>query len=163
MTTQKTRSRQAWGRDLTSGSLHRNIWYLALPMMLETGIMNVSQVLDTYWVSRLGSAALAAVTISISIRWMINSLSNGLGIGGMAVVARRIGERDREAAEHAAWQTILLGLTVSLVTAIFGLILARPVLQLLGADAEVLPLGLDYLRVSGVGPDLAQVSGKSWC
>ena len=151
MTTQKTRSRQAWGRDLTSGSLHRNIWYLALPMMLETGIMNVSQVLDTYWVSRLGSAALAAVTISISIRWMINSLSNGLGIGGMAVVARRIGERDREAAEHAAWQTILLGLTVSLVTAIFGLILARPVLQLLGADAEVLPLGLDYLRVSFAG------------
>ena len=82
------------GRDLTSGSLHRAIWYLAPPMMLETGIMNVAQLLDTYWVGQLGSAALAAVTISITIRWVLNSLANGLGIGGMAVVARRIGEKD---------------------------------------------------------------------
>ncbi|MGD9145915.1 MAG: MATE family efflux transporter, partial [Anaerolineae bacterium] len=71
------------GRDLTTGSLHRAIWYLAPPMMLETGILNVSQILDTYWVGRLGSAALAAVTISITIRWVLNSLANGLGIGGM--------------------------------------------------------------------------------
>ena len=134
--------------DLTSGNLHRNIWYLALPMILETGIQNVSQVLDTYWVGRLGSAALAAVTISITIRWVINSLSNGLGIGGLAVVARRIGERDRTAADHAAWQTILLGIATSFLMGGLGLLLARPLLALLGADAEVLPLGLSYLRIT---------------
>jgi putative MATE family efflux protein len=148
MTVQKTQAPKAWGRDLTTGSLHRNIWYLALPMMLETGIMNVSQVLDTYWVGQLGSAALAAVTISITIRWVVNSLANGLGIGGMAVVARRIGERDRAAAEHATWQTILLGLVVSLALGVVGMVLARPLLILLGADDEVLPLGLGYLRVA---------------
>ena len=47
--------RGAKERDLTTGSLHRAIWYLAPPMMLETGILNVSQILDTYWVGRLGS------------------------------------------------------------------------------------------------------------
>ncbi|MBS1250124.1 MAG: hypothetical protein MAG431_01714 [Chloroflexi bacterium] len=52
-------------------------------MMLETGIMNVAQLLDTYWVGQLGSAALAAVTISTTIRWVLNSLSNGLGVGGL--------------------------------------------------------------------------------
>jgi putative MATE family efflux protein len=117
-------------------------------MMLETGILNVSQVLDTYWVSRLGSAALAAVTISISIRWVLNSLSNGLGIGGMAVVARRTGARDQAGADHATWQTILLGIFASLVLGGMGLVLARPLLRLLGADAEVLPLGLSYLTVA---------------
>ena len=136
------------GRDLTSGSLQRNIWYLALPMILETGVQNVSQVLDTYWVGQLGSAALAAVTVSITIRWVLNSLANGLGIGGMAVVARRIGEREREAAAHALWQTILLSSSVSLVLAVTGLILAHPLLLLLGADAEVLPLALAYLHVT---------------
>lgn len=140
--------REGWGRDLTSGSLHRNIWYLALPMTLETGILNVSQVLDAYWVGRLGSAALAAVTISITVRWVVNSLANGLGIGGMAVVARRTGERDLAAAEHAAWQTILLGLVVSIGLGGLGLAVARPLLVILGADAEVLSLGLGYLRVS---------------
>jgi putative MATE family efflux protein len=120
-------------------------------MMLETGIMNVAQILDTYWIGQLGSAALAAVTISITIRWVINSLSNGLGIGGMAVVARRIGEGDQAAAEHATWQTILLGLGISLLMGGLGLLLARPILTLLGADAEVLPLGMAYLRVSLAG------------
>ena len=143
-----TQAHAARGRDLTSGSLHRAIWYLAPPMMLETGILNVAQVLDTYWVGRLGSAALAAVTISITIRWVLNSLANGLGIGGMALVARRIGAKDEAAAEHAAWQTILLGVAVSLVLSVAGMAAARPLLLLLGADANVLPLGLAYLRVA---------------
>lgn len=135
-------------QDLTSGSLHCNIWQLAIPMILEMGVINISQILDTLWVGQLGSAALAAVTISITIRWVINSLASGLGIGGMAVVARRIGERDRAAAEHAAWQTILLGLIMSLALGTVGILLARPLLTLLGANAEVLPLGLTYLRIT---------------
>jgi len=92
------------------------------------GVQNIAQVLDTYWVGRLGSAALAAVTISITIRWVINSLANGLGIGGMAVVARRIGAREQAAAEHATWQTILLGLLVSLLLGSAGLAVSRPLL-----------------------------------
>jgi len=143
MATNKT-----FNRDLTSGNLHRNIWYLAIPMILETGIQNVSQLLDTYWVGRLGSAALAAVTIGITIRWVFNSMSNGLGIGGMAVVARRIGEEDQDAASHAVWQTILLGIIISTAMAIPALLLARPLLALLGADEQVLPLGLSFLRIT---------------
>jgi putative MATE family efflux protein len=148
MTTETTQARETHERDLTHGSIHRAIWYLAPAMMLETGIMNVAQLLDTYWVGRLGSAALAAVTISITIRWVLNSLANGLGIGGMAVVARRIGAKDQAAAEHATWQTILLGLIVSFFLAVVGGLAARPLLVLLGADAEVLPMGLAYLRIA---------------
>ena len=144
----KAQPQEAKGRDLTQGSLHRAIWYLAPPMMLETGILNVAQVLDTYWVGQLGSAALAAVTISVTVRWVLNSLANGLGIGGMALVARRIGAGDREAAGHAAGQTILLAVAVSLLLWLLGLSVARPLLMLLGAQAEALALGLAYLKVS---------------
>jgi putative MATE family efflux protein len=120
-------------------------------MMLEIGTVNVIQVLDTYWVGRLGSAALAAVTMGVSIRWVVTSLATGLGVGGLAVVARRFGERDMAAANHAAWQTILLALAVSSLLGGLGLLLARPLLLLLGAEAEVLPLGLPYLRISFAG------------
>ena len=135
------------GRDLTSGSIHRNIWYLAIPMMLESGIQNVSQLLDTYWVGQLGSAALATVTLSVTIRWVLNSLANGLGVGGMAIVARRVGERDDLSTQHAVWQNILLGIGVSVGISILGVALARPLLVLLGAEADVLRLGLSYLHV----------------
>jgi len=138
-------------RDLTSGSIHRAIWYLAPAMMLETGILNVADFLDVYWVSRLGSAALAAVTMGIAIRWLTQSISMGLGIGGLAVVARRTGAQDREAADHATGQTILLGVLTSICLTIFGLILSRPLLQLLGADAGVQALGMTYLRITFLG------------
>jgi putative MATE family efflux protein len=135
-------------RDLTGGNLHKHIWYLALPMVLEMSVLNVSQILAALWIGKLGSAALAAVTISAAIRWVISGLANGLGIGGMAVVARRIGARDRTAAGQVVWQTILLGIGVSLLLSGLGLLLARPALVLLGADAQVLPLGLSYLQIT---------------
>jgi putative MATE family efflux protein len=67
------------------------------------------------------------------------------------VVARRVGAQDREAADHATGQTILLGLTLALLLAFIGLAAARPLLVLMGADAEVLPLGLTYLRITFLG------------
>ena len=146
-----TQAHTGKGPVLTAGNLHRAIWTLAPAMMLEMGVLNVAQLLDAYWVGRLGSAALAAVTISTTVRWVLNSLANGLGAGGMAVVARRVGAKDEEAAAHAAGQTILLGLGASLLLAGLGLAAARPLLLLLGADAEVLTLGLAYLRVALVG------------
>jgi putative MATE family efflux protein len=138
-------------RGLTSGNLHRVIWSLAVPMILESSVLNVSQLLDTYWIGKLGSAALAALMISSSIRWVINSMANGLGSGGLAVVARRIGENDDDAAAHATWQTIILGVIFSVLLAGIGLAVARPMLVLMGADAEVLPMGMEYLRITLVG------------
>ena len=134
-------------RDLTSGSIHRNIWTLAVPNILEMATMSVAQVMDTYWVGKLGSAALATVTISMTLRWVINSLANGLGIGGMAVVARRIGARNKAEADHAAWQAILLAIFVSLALGALGILVAAPTLRLLGADADVLAMGVSYLRI----------------
>jgi len=138
-------------RDLTSGNLHQNIWYLAVPMILEASILNVSQLLDTYWIGKLGSAALAALMISSSIRWVINSMANGLGSGGLAIVARRIGENDEDSASHATWQMVLLGVVISLLLALIGLVVARPMLVVMGADAEVLPIGLNYLHITLIG------------
>jgi putative MATE family efflux protein len=134
-------------RDLTTGSIHRNIWILAVPMILEMAALSVTQIVDTYWVGKLGSAALAAVTISIALRWVINSLANGLGIGGMAVVARRIGAREKAQADHATWQAVLLAIFVSLVLGALGTLVATPTLRILGADADVLAMGVSYLRI----------------
>lgn len=136
---------------LTTGSLQAAIWTLAIPMILEASVLNVSQLLDTYWIGKLGSAALAALMISSSIRWVINSMANGLGSGGLAIVARRIGAGDDQAASHATWQTIILGVFFSVVLALLGLVVARPMLQLMGADREVLPIGLEYLHITLVG------------
>jgi len=138
-------------RDYTSGNIHRNIWRLALPMTAEMSIVSLAFAWDTYWVSRLGSAALAAATIGTTIRWVISSAANGLGVGGLAMVARRIGAKDRDAANHVAAQVVLLGIAVSLVLGGIGFLVSEPLLRLMGADAEVLPLGLAFMRVTSGG------------
>ena len=134
-------------RDLTTGSIHHNIWTLAVPMILEMATLSVTQIMDAYWVGKLGSAALAAVTISMTLRWVLNSLTNGLGIGGMAVVARRIGAHDKAQANHAAWQAVLLAVFVSIVLGAVGILVAEPTLRILGADAEVMAMGVPFLRI----------------
>ncbi len=137
--------------DLTRIGLHRAIWLLAVPMTLEMAVNSVYQIADLYWVGRLGSEALAAVSIASMIRWTIVSLSNGLAIGGLAIVARRTGEHRQEAANHATTQAVLFALVASLGMALLGLATMRPLLVLLGADQHVLPLGLAFLRVTYLG------------
>lgn len=138
-------------QDYTKGSLNRNIWLLAVPMALEMSMISIFQIIDIFWVGKLGPAAVAAVTISGTLRWGINSLAMGLGIGGMAVVARRMGEKDRPAANHATLQTIIISILVSLTLSLVGFLLAKPMLLLLGAGPEVLPLGLAFLHITFAG------------
>ena len=135
-------------QDYTTGSIHRSIWVLALPMTVEMAMVSLTFTWDTFWVGRLGSAALAALTISTTIRWVISSAANGLGVGGLALVARRIGEQNRSAANQATAQAVLLGFAASLILGAAGLLLAEPLLRLMGADAEVLPLGVSFLRIT---------------
>jgi putative MATE family efflux protein len=145
------RTQEIQARDLTSGSIQVSIWRMAIPMIIEMVVLNISMGLDTFWVGQRGEAAVAAVTVSMSIRWVVNSLANGLGIGGMATVARRTGEGNQNAASHAATQTIILGIVVSVFLAVVGNLMARPSLVLLGSEPDVLPLAIAYLRVTMTG------------
>ena len=138
-------------RDYTRGNLHANIWLLAWPMVADMLSSSVYQIVDVYWLGKLGSAALAAATLATVIRWVLNSLAMGLGIGGLAVVARRIGEGDEATANHTAWQVLVMAAGVSGVVGGAGFVLAEPILQPLGAEPEVVALGVPFLRISFAG------------
>jgi putative MATE family efflux protein len=135
-------------RDYTAGSLHRNIWLLAVPMALEMGLVSLYRVADMYWVGKLGPEALAAITIGENVRWALSGLAMGQGIGGLAVVARRIGEKDEGGANHATLQAMLLALGITILISATGFALGEPLLLLLGAEANVLPQALVFLRVT---------------
>jgi putative MATE family efflux protein len=138
-------------RDYTQGNLHVNIWLLAWPMVIDMLSTSVYQIVDIYWLGKLGAAALAAATLASVIRWVLNSLSMGLGVGGLAIVARRIGEENEAAASHTAWQVLVMVTGISGVIGGAGFLLAEPILQLLGAEPEVVTLGVPFLRISFAG------------
>src|SRR5688500_5154137 len=136
--------------DYTDGAIVRAIFLLAVPMVLETVMESVFAVVDVFFVSRLGADAVATVGLTESMMVLVYSLAMGLGIGATATVARRIGERDADGAAHAAAQAILLGIAISLLLGVIGVILAPTLLRIMGGSPGVLA-NVGYMRVMMAG------------
>ncbi len=136
-------------QSYTTGSLHRGIFFLAVPMMLEMAMESVFAVVDIYFLGQLHDAtdAIAAVGLTESVLTLLYALAFGLSMAVTATVARRIGGGDEDAAATATWQAILLGLGISLVVAIPGVLFAPQVLALMDAPAEVVATGSGYARL----------------
>lgn len=134
-------------QDYTEGPLGRAILLLAVPMVLETVMESVFAVVDVFFVSRLGAAAVATVGLTESMLTLIYTLAMGLSIGVTAMVARRIGEHRPDEAARTAVQAVLLGLGVAATVGVLGGIYADDLLRLMGASDEVLAIGTPYARI----------------
>jgi putative MATE family efflux protein len=133
--------------DYTEGSIGRSLFLLAVPMVLETLMESLFAVVDVFFVAKLGADAVATVGLTESMIYLIFAIAMGLGIGGMAVVARRIGEHDPRGAATSAVQAILLGVIVAAIIGVLGATLGPTFLRLLGAPPTVLEIGTTYTRV----------------
>ena len=134
------------GADYTTIPLRRAVFLLAVPMVLELVLESLFAVADIFFVGKLGPEAVAAVGLTESLMFLLYSVAMGLAMAVTAVVARRIGEGQREAAGGAAVQAIALGILGSLPFSIAGVLFAPELLTLMGADAATLAHGVPYMR-----------------
>lgn len=134
-------------QDFTEGSIGRAIVLLAVPMVLEMCMESLFGVVDVFWVSRLGADAVATVGLTETALTLVFVIALGLSMGATALVARRIGEKDEQAAGLVAVQAIIIGLVVSGTTAIFGYFFAPNLLHIMGASDSVVKLGAGYTRM----------------
>jgi putative MATE family efflux protein len=138
-------------QDYTVGPIGRSIILLAVPMVLEMCMESVFAVVDIKWVSYLGPDAMATVGLTESLLTLIYAMAIGLSIGATAMVARRIGEHDRDGAARAAMQAVFLGLLVAIVLALIGAPLAPKLLGLMGAAPSVVEHGVWFTRIMLAG------------
>ena len=101
-------------QDYTTGSLTRAIFLLAVPMVLEMLMESLFAIVDVFWVARLGAESVATVGLVEAMLTMVYAVGMGLGLSATAMVARRVGEKDREGAAVAGVQAITLGLLAGL-------------------------------------------------
>jgi putative MATE family efflux protein len=133
--------------DYTEGSIRRAVFLLAVPMILELSLESVFAVVDIYFVGGLGPGAIATVGLTESVITVIYSLAIGLSTAATAIVARRTGEKNREAAAHAGAQALLIALAATLVLSIPGARYAGEILALMGASEEVVREGAIFTRI----------------
>src|SRR5437016_2960219 len=134
-------------QDYTRGPIGRAIFLLAIPMVLEMAMESIFAVTDVFFVGRLGPDAVATSGLTESMLTLVYALAMGLGIGTTAVVARRVGEKDREGAANAAVQATALGIAGAVLLGGLGVTFAPRLLALMGAAPAVLRLGSGYTRV----------------
>jgi MATE family, multidrug efflux pump len=133
--------------DYTAGPIGRAIILLAIPMVMEMVMESVFAVVDVFWVAHLGPNAVATVGLTESMLALVYTAAMGLSIGVMAMVARRIGEKNPTGAAEAATQGIALGVIVAVVIGTLGALFAPRLLALMGASPEVIAIGSGYTRV----------------
>jgi putative MATE family efflux protein len=134
-------------RDYTTGSIRRAVFLLSIPMILEMCMESVFAIVDIFFVGRIGREAVATVGLTESVLTLVYSVAIGLSMAATAMVARRIGEKQPEAAAQAAVQSILISIAVALVTSLTGAFFAPFILQAMGASSHTVAVGAIYTRI----------------
>jgi putative MATE family efflux protein len=138
-------------RDYTVGPVGPALVMLSVPMVLEMAMESLFAVVDVFYVSRVSSDAVATVGITESMLTIVYTVAMGLGIGAMAVVSRRVGEKDDEGAAQAAVQAIALGVIVAVLVGIFGFLNAEFLMRAMGATDSMIASSLGYTQVMFAG------------
>ncbi len=133
--------------DYTQGSIRKAVILLAIPMMLEMCMESVFAVVDIYFVSHLGKHAVSTVGLTESVITIVYSLAIGISMAATAMVARRVGEKNPDAAAKAGMQSMLVALFITVILSIAGFIFAADILHIMGAEPETVAQGTNYTRI----------------
>lgn len=133
--------------DFTTGPFKRAILLLAIPMMLEMLMESVFAIVDIFFVAKLGADAIATLGITEALIILLYAVAIGLSMAVTAVVARRIGEGDRESAALAAGQALSIGFVLSIVISIPGVIYAEDILRAMGMSADAIAEHVGYTKI----------------
>ncbi|MVT78654.1 MATE family efflux transporter [Bradyrhizobium cajani] len=132
-------------KDLTDGSIVRHILAMAPPIMVGMVTIMICQLVDLYFVSGLGDAAVAGVAAAGNAGFLVNALMQVLGIGTVALMAHAVGRKDRQDANLIFNQAVVLSMLFGLLTLVMGAALSRLYMRSIAADQATIEAGTTYL------------------
>lgn len=133
--------------NLTEGPLVKHLVRLTLPMVWGIFAIISFQLVDTWYISRLGVTELAAVSFTFPVTMTVFSLTLGLSIGMSSVVSRVIGSGNQDEAKRITTHGIMLAIIFAITIAVLGFSFMVPVFRAMGADDALLPLIKDYMWI----------------
>jgi putative MATE family efflux protein len=131
--------------------LGRLLLRLSLPSIAATVTLSLYNIVDTFWVAKLGHEAIAALTIVFPYQILFAAVGIGTGIGVAALVSRRFGENNPEATNHVAGQTFCLALFWGLLFMMVSVFGAETILTTFGATPDIMEYSTQYLSIIAFG------------
>ncbi|MCI6537474.1 MATE family efflux transporter [uncultured Eubacterium sp.] len=123
---------------------------MGIPMILSMALQAVYNIVDSAFVGnmRVGSeAALNALTLVFPVQMLMVAVGIGTGVGTNALLARTLGQRNPEKAAKVAGNSLFLGVVIYIACLLFGIFGVKAYISSQTADAEVLTMGTEYLRI----------------
>ncbi|OYT27392.1 MAG: hypothetical protein B6U97_01680 [Candidatus Altiarchaeales archaeon ex4484_96] len=135
------------GEDLTQGHIVQTIIKTSWPMVVAFLLQSAFNLADAFFVGKISSEALAAVSISFPIVFLIISLGSGIGVGVTSVTSRFIGAKKQKNADNASEHGLLIALVAGLTLSLAGLAATPHLFDIMGASGSLKDLALDYINV----------------
>ncbi len=150
-------------RNLVTAPVGRSLVRMAVPMAVGIVAIVFFNIVDTFWVGRLGKVPLAAMGFTFPVTFVVKAVLMGLAVGTTAVVARAIGSGEGEGARLLTTHSLLLATGVVVTISAAGLAVMRPLFRLLGATPATLPLIVSYMTpwFAGIGCLAVPIMGNS--
>ncbi|MBU0661427.1 MATE family efflux transporter [Patescibacteria group bacterium] len=137
--------------NLTKGSITKTLIYLSLPIIFANILQTAYQLTDTFWVGRLGTVAVAAVSVSFPVIFFLIALGMGLAMSGTILVSQFRGKGDDTIVDHITGQTLALIGVISVVLSIVGYIFSPMILRFMGIEGLLFQDALSYMQISFIG------------
>ncbi len=133
--------------DILEGNISKVLTQMTIPMIF--GILGIVafNMADTYFIGKLGTLQLAAISFTFPVVMVFGSINQGIGIGASAVISKAVGMKDHDDVKRHVTDSLLLGVLVSVVIATIGLLTINPLFRLIGADDSVMPIIKSYMRI----------------
>ena len=138
-------------RRLTEEALLPVLLRLALPVIGSITLQTLYQLVNAFWLGRVGATAVAVVSVAAPLTLLLVMLGSGLSTAGLILVAQFSGARNRSMVNRVAAQTILMVVGISLVLCVIGLLATRPALHVLQVAPDVFAGATAYLTISYAG------------
>ena len=127
------------------------LFRLALPIAIAMMVQVMYNIVDTAFVGRLGADAIAALTFSFPLFFVLMALNSGIGTGMSSRIARYLGDKNKKQAENTAFHGLLISLGLALIIFIIGMLSLQSLFSLFGATESVAKLGISYMSIILLG------------
>lgn len=134
-------------KNLTSGPIHRQLFYLAVPIMGTSFVQMAYSLTDMAWVGRLGSESVAAIGSVGILTWMTNSISLLNKVGSEVSVGQSIGAQNAPDARSYASHNLTLSLIISICWGLILFVFAEPIMQIYKLEPAITAKAVNYLRI----------------
>ncbi len=137
--------------ELTDGSIVKAIFKIFIPVLIANLLQTAYNITDTFWVGKLGSKAIASVSLSFPINFLLFSLVNGFALAGSILVAQYQGQKNKRMVNYISAQTITFSIIGSLFITLTGYFLTPYLMPLFTSDSYILNNSTAYLRTIFLG------------